>query len=75
MKDAKFDLDIDDNMNGTLILKCGECSRKIKTPLRQASPGKAIKCGCGIEYSLSADDLRGAQKSLDDLQRTLNSFG
>lgn len=74
MKEPKIDLDIDNNMNATLIIECGECRRKSKLSMSQASPGKTIKCNCGAEFSLSGDDLRKTQKSLDDLKRTMNNL-
>lgn len=74
MNSPKFDLDIDDKMNATLIIECGECRRKSKIKLSQASPGKIIKCSCGSEITLQGDDLRKMQKSLDDLKRTMNNL-
>jgi hypothetical protein len=75
MKEPKIDLDLDNNFNATLIVQCGECNRKNKLPMSQASSGKIIKCGCGLEYPLKGDDLRKIQKQLNDLKRTLNNFG
>jgi len=73
-KKPKMDLDIDKNMNASLVIECGECRRKSKISLSQASPGKIIKCGCGVEFNLSGDDLRKTQKSLDDLKRSMNNL-
>ena len=75
MPEAKIDLDIDNSMNGTIIITCGGCSRKTKVPLKQASPGKKVKCSCGNEFHLQGDDLRKMQKGLDDFQKTLKQFG
>jgi len=75
MTDPKINLDIDENMNATLLITCGSCSRKTKSPLKQASPGKKIKCTCGNEFVLAGDDLRKMQKTLNDLNRSLNQLG
>jgi len=74
MKKPKIDLDVDKNMNATLIIECGECRRKSKLSMSQATPGKTIKCNCGAEFSLAGDDLRKTQKSLDDLKRTMQNL-
>lgn len=74
MKEPKINLDIDKNMNATLVVECGECRRKSRLSMSQASPGKTIKCNCGVEFKLSGDDLRKTQKSLDDLKRTMNNL-
>jgi len=75
MREPKFDLDIDDNLNAMLIIECGKCARKIKKSLNQLSPVAIIKCACGTQISISDDNMRNAKKSLNDLKRTLNSFG
>jgi len=74
MKETKFDIEIDNNSKATLLVLCGECKRKNKIPMSQASPNKIIKCGCGIEYQLRGDDLKKVQKELDNLNRTLKNF-
>jgi hypothetical protein len=75
MKEPQFDIEVDNNLKGTLIIQCGECNRKNKLPMSQASPNKIIKCGCGIEYPLKDDNIKKIQQQLDDLQRTLKNFG
>ena len=74
-KEPNIELDIDNNLNGILIITCPECRRKMKKKLRELSPNKEISCSCGFTVNFTGDDLRSTQRSLNDLKRTLNNFG
>ncbi len=73
--EPKIELDLDNNMNGILIITCPECKKKMKKKFRELSPGKEASCSCGFTVNFSGDDLRSTQRSLDDLKRTLKNFG
>jgi len=72
--EPEIDLEIDDNMNGILIIGCPECRRKSKTKLRNIKQGIEIKCTCGYTVSFADNELRKMQKSFDDLKRALDDF-
>lgn len=69
-----FDLDIDNNMNATLIIECTKCQYKSMVALSQTYDGQTIKCNCGISFVIKGDDLKKAQQSLDNFKSTLNKL-
>ena len=74
-KDLQVDLELDDNLNGTLVIACPECSRRHKRPLRHVAPGSEFRCSCGFSMTFRGDDLRRVQRELDNFKRTLQAFG
>ncbi len=74
-KEPKVDLEFDNNWNGILNITCPKCQRTMKKHLREIPPGKEVACSCGFTVKFSGDDLRGIQRSFDDLKRTLKNFG
>jgi hypothetical protein len=43
MKEPKIDLDVDKNMNATLVVECGECRKKSRLSMSQIFPRKNHK--------------------------------
>ncbi len=60
-----------------LPMKCPRCGHTTKIPMRTAAPGTQVACagGCGTTFRLGGDDVREAQRAMDDLVDTLNRFG
>ncbi len=57
-------------------ITCPSCHKGIKIKVKEMIPGHTKNCpSCGLTISFSGDDGRKAQKALDDLQKTLKSFG
>lgn len=73
-KDLQVDLEVDDNLNGTLVIACPECGRSHKRPLRHTAPGSQLRCSCGFSMTFSGDDLRSVQRELDRLKRSLQAL-
>lgn len=73
--EPKIDLEFDNNWNGILVISCPQCKKKTKRKLSELNPGKEVSCSCGFTVSFSGDDLRGVQRSLNDLKKTLKNFG
>lgn len=71
----KIELEFDKNWNAILVVTCPQCNHKIKRHLRNLPPGSVIECDCGYGVTLTGDDLQSLQKSVDNLKRTLRSFG
>ncbi len=74
-REPDIDIEVDDRLNGILIITCPECGHRQRKPLRTLSPGTELRCSCGFTVSISGDDLRAVQRSLDDLKGTLQAFG
>lgn len=74
-KEPKIEFGVDKNLKGILVITCPDCGKKLKKNAKEISPGKEVACSCGFTVSFSGDDLRGVQRSLDDLKRTLKSIG
>ncbi len=71
----EFDLEIDDKYIGTLVIKCPECRKKTKKKLKLLRAGSEVKCLCGYIIQVSGNELKSAQKSLDDFKRSLEKLG
>jgi len=56
-------------------IQCTSCNKTHNVKLEKMRPGGSIKCSCGTTIKFKGDDMRKAQKALDDLERTLNNFG
>jgi len=75
VNDIAVDLEIDDNLNGILDITCPRCRSHIKKKLQNLGQGTDVTCTCGAIFQISNDGFRSAQRSLDQLKRTLSSFG
>lgn len=54
-------------------IECPNCHRKIRQRFEDMRPGKSKKCpSCGLILEFNGDDGLKIQKSLDDLERTIN---
>ena len=68
MAEPKIEVEIDDNLNASLVVTCPMCGRKIRQALKTARPGTEIRCICGqFAATLSGDDISNFQGVLDDL--------
>lgn len=76
MSDSEVDLEIDDNWNGILVMRCPKCKRMTKRSLSALAPGTKVDSSCGhTTFKMSGDDFRRVQRSLDDSKRTIESLG
>ena len=56
-------------------LECPNCKRRLVIAAKEAYPGNKKKCpNCGLEIKFEGDDMRKAQKALDDFMRNLRKF-
>ena len=74
MNETKIDIDFDNNMNGILLITCGNCKSKKKKPLKTLRKGTDIKCSCGATFEISDNGFKEIQQSFDDLTKTLNNI-
>jgi hypothetical protein len=52
------------------------CGEPLKIKARSAKPGTKLTCpSCKTQIVLKGDDLREAQRAMDDLMRTLGKLG
>ncbi|NVJ15183.1 hypothetical protein [Myxococcus sp. AM010] len=64
------------NLDLTLPIECPSCGRKREIKARDAAPGTTVTCkGCGASIRLEGDDMRKAQKALDDLAKAFKRLG
>lgn len=60
-------------------IPCAKCGSKTKKPIGWIKTNNKFVCSCGVTVNLDADQFRQAiaeaDRSLDDLQRTIKSFG
>lgn len=58
-----------------LPLKC-PCGQEIKVNARTAAPGTVLTCPkCQAKITLAGDDMRKAQKAMDDLKKAFEKLG
>jgi rRNA maturation endonuclease Nob1 len=54
---------------------CPGCNRKFKIKAKEMAPGKKKTCPqCKSEITFAGDDMRKAQKALDDLEKTMKNL-
>ena len=70
-----IELEVDDNLNGILLITCPGCQNIIKQKLKDLDPGSAVTCTCKTSFNISDDGFRSAQRSLDDFKKTLRKLG
>jgi hypothetical protein len=55
-------------------INCPSCKRALKVKIKEMVPGRKKKClGCGAEIVFAGDDMRKAQRSLDDLTKKIKN--
>jgi hypothetical protein len=70
--DPKIDVNLDKNLNIIVSATCPKCNRKIQMTGQNARAGKKVECLCReFSFTISGNDLRSVQNSLDKLKRTL----
>ncbi len=56
-------------------VECPRCKKMIKVKVEDMRPGKKMNCPrCRTEISFTGDDGRKAQKSIDDLTKSLKKI-
>lgn len=56
-------------------LEC-PCGAHVEVNCRTDGPGTKLRCGsCGAEITLTGDDMRKAQRALDDLVKAFERLG
>ena len=73
--EPKFDLKINDKLEGMLVIVCPQCKKKTEKKFQELNAGKKVSCSCGFAFTFANNTLLGIQRSLNDLKRSLNSFG
>ena len=72
--EPKLDLELDDNLNGILVITCQQCGHVTKKSLSELKRGSDVKCKCDMLFHFTGDDLSGIQDSFNSLKKTLQSF-
>lgn len=63
-------------MDLKLPITCPHCHKTVEFTLREITPNCSRHCPhCGATFSFTGDDMRKAQKAIDDLERTLKRLG
>ena len=63
-------------MDLKLPIECPGCHKTTEFKLRDIAPNSSPPCPhCGATFSFTGDDMRKAQKAIDDLERTLKRLG
>lgn len=70
------DLDVNDRLEGFLILTCKSCGSKSNHPLKGLAPGVVMASRCGhVSLTLEGDDIRSAQRALDGIKKAWDDLG
>lgn len=56
-------------------ITCPACNRRSERRMRDTPPGTTITCACGAKITIAGDDMRPAQRAMDDLFKSLDKLG
>lgn len=75
MYEPKIDFEINDDSEMILIVTCGNCGRVMREEFSALKAGSHLACLCGAAIEIQDADFSEAQKSLDELKRSLGKLG
>lgn len=56
-------------------IKCPNCQKMMKTKFEEMVPGKKKNCPhCETEIIFTGDDMRKAQKAIDDFEKSMKNM-
>ena len=63
------------NLTAVLLFDCPDCGARNRFTARDENAEGLVYCDCGLDIALEGDSLRGGQRTLDEINRSVKNLG